>query len=126
MLLHINLRVNDIDRSMRFYTKALELNLVKEVKQRDAGYAMALVTYGKGNVDKHCEIQLTQFYDTTLNPAANAFGNLTMAVYKVERVCLAAKECGGEILRAPGLKGGKMSALVTDPDGYKIELTQFN
>ena len=125
MFLHIMLKVSEIDRSAQFYTKALGLNLLREDKKPDAGYALAFVSFGKGNSDKHFEIQLTQIYNTQFVPQGNAFGNLTIAVTDVQKICAAVDANGGKVLREPGLRGDRMTAKVADPDGYQVELIQF-
>ena len=125
MFLHIMLKVSEIDRSAQFYTKALGLNLLREDKKPDAGYALAFVSFGKGNSDKHFEIQLTQIYNTQLVPQGNAFGNLTIAVTDVQKICDAVESNGGKVLREPTLRGDKMAAKIADPDGYQIEIINF-
>ncbi len=125
MFLHIMLKVSDLPRSIPFYTKALGLNLLREDHKPDAGYALAFVSFGKGNSDKHFEIQLTQIFNTAFIPEGNAFGNLTIAVTNVEQICTAIEENGGQVLREPGLRGNRMSAKVQDPDGYQVELIQY-
>ena len=125
MFLHIMLKVSDLPRSTQFYTQALGLNLLREDNQPDAGYALAFVSFGKGNSDKHFEIQLTQIYNTAFIPQGNAFGNLTIALNNVEQVCAAVADHGGQVLREPGLRGNRISAKVQDPDGYQVELIQY-
>jgi len=125
MFLHIMLKVSDLPRSTQFYTQGLGLNLLREDNQPDAGYALAFVSFGKGNSDKHFEIQLTQIYNTVFAPQGNAFGNLTIALNNVEQVCALVADNGGQVLREPGLRGNRMSAKVQDPDGYQIELIQY-
>ena len=125
MFLHIMLKVSEIDRSAQFYTKALGLNLLREDKKPDAGYALAFVSFGKGNSDKHFEIQLTQIYNTQFVPQGNAFGNLTIAVTDVQKICDAVESNGGKVLREPTLRGDKMAAKIADPDGYQIEIINF-
>jgi lactoylglutathione lyase len=125
MFLHIMLKVSDLPRSTQFYTKALGLNLLREDHKPDAGYALAFVSFGKGNSDKHFEIQLTQLFNNAFVPQGNAFGNLTIAVNNVELICTAIADHGGQVLREPGLRGNRMSAKVQDPDGYQIELIQY-
>jgi len=125
MFLHIMLKVSEIDRSTQFYTKALGLNLLREDKKPEAGYALAFVSFGKGNSDKHFEIQLTQIYSTQFNAQAHAFGNLTIAVTDVEKICAAVDTNGGKVLREPSLRGDKMTAKIADPDGYQIEIINF-
>ena len=125
MFLHIMLRVSNLPRSVQFYSKALRLNILKEDDRPDAGYALAFVSFGKGNPDRHFEIQLTQIYNTQFNPQGQAFGNLTIAVMDVEKICSLVAENGGSVLREPSLRGDKMAAKIADPDGYQIEIINF-
>lgn len=125
MFLHIMLKVSNLPRSVQFYSKALGLNVLKEDDRPDAGYALAFVSFGKGNPDRHFEIQLTHLYNTQFNPQGQAFGNMTLAVMDVEKICSLVAENGGSVLREPSMRGDKMAAKVADPDGYQLEIINF-
>ena len=125
MFLHIMLKVSNLARSVQFYSQALGLNVLKEDDRPEAGYALAFVSFGKGNPDRHFEIQLTHLYNTQFNPQGQAFGNMTIAVMDVVKICSLVAENGGAVLREPSMRGDKMAAKVADPDGYQIEIINF-
>jgi lactoylglutathione lyase len=122
------LRVGDLQRSIRFYTQALGMTLLRTTERPEQKYDLAFLGYGRN--PEHAEIELTYNYGVPGYELGTAFGHLAIGVPDVAATCAAVREkaaaLGGAITREPGpVKGGTtVIAFITDPDGYKIELIE--
>jgi len=120
------LRVGNMQDSIDFYTKALNMNLLRTTERPEQGYTLAFVGYGHGNKEGEAEIELTYNHGTDQYDLGSAFGHLAIGVDSVTTTCEQVRAAGGKVTREPGpVKGGKtMIAFVEDPSGYKIELIE--
>ena len=59
-LLHTMLRVGDLQRSIRFYTEVMGMQLLRTTERPDQKYDLAFVGYGRN--PEHAEIELTYNY----------------------------------------------------------------
>jgi lactoylglutathione lyase len=129
-VLHTMLRVGDLQRSIRFYTEVLGMQLLRTTERPDQKYDLAFVGYGRN--PEHAEIELTYNYGVTQYETGTAFGHIAIGVADVAATCASVREkataLGAAITREPGpVKGGDtVIAFITDPDGYKIELIERN
>jgi lactoylglutathione lyase len=127
-LLHTMLRVGDLQRSIRFYTEVLGMQLLRTTERPDQKYDLAFVGYGRN--PEHAEIELTYNHGVSKYDLGSAYGHIAIGVPDVAATCAALREkasaLGGAITREAGpVKGGStVIAFITDPDGYKIELIQ--
>lgn len=127
-LLHTMLRVGNLPRSIRFYTEALGMRLLRSVERPAQGYDLAFLGYGH-NPD-HAELELTYNHGVEAYELGSAYGHIALGVPDAaalcERVRATAADLGGAVTRAAGpVQGGStVIAFVTDPDGYKIELIE--
>jgi lactoylglutathione lyase len=127
-ILHTMLRVGDLQRSIRFYTQALGMTLLRTTERPEQKYDLAFLGYGAN--PEHAELELTYNYDVRSYEMGGAYGHIAIGVPDVWAVCARvrdkASECGGAVTREPGpVKGGStVIAFITDPDGYKIELIE--
>ena len=127
-LLHTMLRVGDLQRSIRFYTEALGMTLLRTTERPEQRYDLAFVGYGRN--PEHAEIELTYNYGVEKYEVGTAFGHIAIGVPDVAATCAAVRDkasaLGAAITREPGpVKGGStVIAFITDPDGYKIELIE--
>ena len=123
-MLHTMLRVGDLQRSIRFYTEVMGMQLLRSTDRPDQKYSLAFV--GCDTEDKTAVIELTYNYGVDKYEMGNAFGHLALAVEDCYKACEKIKAAGGNVSREAGpVKGGStVIAFVTDPDGYKIELIQ--
>jgi len=123
-LLHTMLRVGDLQRSIDFYTRVLDMQLLRTTDRPEQKYSLAFVGYGS-NPD-HAEIELTYNYGVDRYDIGTAFGHLALAVPDVAAACERIRAAGGTVTREAGpVKGGTtVIAFVQDPDGYKIELIE--
>lgn len=129
-LLHTMLRVGDLQRSIRFYTEVLGMQLLRTTERPDQKYDLAFVGYGRN--PEHAEIELTYNYGVDKYDLGSGYGHIAIGVPDVAATCAAVRDkaaaLGGAITREAGpVKGGTtVIAFITDPDGYKIELIQRN
>ena len=123
-LLHTMLRVGDLQRSIRFYTEVMGMQLLRTTERPDQKYDLAFIGYGRN--PEHAEIELTYNHGVAQYDMGSAFGHIAIGVPDVYASCDRIRAAGGNITREPGpVKGGNtVIAFVTDPDGYKIELIQ--
>lgn len=125
-ILHTMLRVGDLQRSIRFYTDVIGMNLLRTTDRRDQQYSLAFVGFGRGNQDGHAEIELTYNYGVDHYEMGTAYGHIALGVADAAAACARIRAAGGTVTREAGpVKGGAtVIAFVQDPDGYKIELIE--
>ena len=118
------LRVGNLQRSIDFYTQVLGMKLLRTSENPEYKYTLAFVGYGSN--PEHAEIELTFNWGVESYEMGTAFGHVALGVPDVYAACDNIKAAGGNVTREAGpVKGGKsVIAVVTDPDGYKIELIQ--
>ena len=125
-ILHTMLRVGDLQRSIKFYTEVLGMNLLRTTQRPDQQYDLAFLGFGGGNAEGQAELELTYNYGVEAYDHGCAYGHVAIAVPDAYEACARIKQAGGKITREAGpVKGGQtIIAFVQDPDGYKIELIQ--
>jgi lactoylglutathione lyase len=124
-LLHTMLRVNDLDRSVDFYTKLLGMKELRRSEVPDGKYTLAFVGYG--DESSTAVLELTYNWDQKDGyEVGTGFGHLAVGLPDVYKACDELKKAGAKITREPGpVKfGTTVIAFVEDPDGYKVELVQ--
>ncbi|MED7788000.1 lactoylglutathione lyase [Francisella sp. 19X1-34] len=121
---HVMLRVNNLDKSIDFYTNILGMTVQKKMDNPE--YKYTLVFLGYGDISNHTVLELTYNWGDHEYSHGNAFGHLCMQVEDVYNACDAVKAKGGVVTREAGsLKGGsQIIAFIKDPDGYQIELIE--
>ncbi|MCR4348212.1 MAG: lactoylglutathione lyase [Sulfuricaulis sp.] len=123
-VLHTMIRVGDLDRSIRFYTDVLGMQLLRRKDYPDGKFTLAFVGYGPET--EHAVVELTYNWGTEKYDLGNAFGHIALEVDDVYKACADIKQRGGKVTREAGpmKHGSTVIAFVEDPDGYKIELIQ--
>ena len=121
-LLHTMIRVGDLDRSIRFYTQVLGMELLRQKDYPDGRFTLAFVGYG--NEQSNSVIELTHNWDTDHYDMGGGFGHLAIEVDDVYQATERIRQLGGKIIREAGPMnaGTTIIAFVEDPDGYPIEL----
>lgn len=121
-ILHTMLRVGDLDRSIDFYTKVLEMRLLRRKDYPDGQFTLAFLGYGAES--EQAVIELTYNWGVSAYELGTGFGHLALEVDDVYRACEQIRERGGNIMREAGPMnaGTTIIAFVADPDGYLIEL----
>jgi lactoylglutathione lyase len=123
-VLHTMLRVGDLDRSIKFYTEVLGMQVLRRNDYPDGKFTLAFVGYG--SEDEGAVIELTYNWGVDKYELGTAYGHIALAVPDAYKACDEIKQRGGKVVREAGpMKHGKtVIAFVEDPDGYKVELIQ--
>jgi len=123
-ILHTMIRVGDLQRSIRFYTELLGMQLLRTTDRAEQKYSLAFVGYD--GEERSAVLELTYNYGVDRYDLGSAFGHVAIAVPDVKGACDRVRAGGGKVSREPGpVKGGTtVIAFVEDPDGYKIEFIQ--
>lgn len=123
-VLHTMLRVGDLERSIRFYTEVLGMQLLRQHDYPEGKFTLAFVGYGPES--EHAVIELTYNYGVERYQLGDAFGHIALGVPDAYAACEAIAQRGGKVVRPAGpmKHGNTVIAFVEDPDGYKIELIQ--
>jgi len=123
-LLHTMLRVGNLDRSIDFYTRLLDMRLLRREDFPGGRFTLAFLGYvdeADGTV-----LELTHNWDTPGYDLGTAFGHIAIETDDAYAACSRVREQGGRVVREAGpmKHGHTVIAFVEDPDGYKIELIQ--
>lgn len=123
-VLHTMLRVGNLERSIKFYTEVLGMQLLRQKDYPEGRFTLAFVGYG--DESDHAILELTHNWDTDSYDLGNGFGHIAIAVENAAAACAEIKKRGGKIVREAGpmKHGTTVIAFVEDPDGYKIELIE--
>jgi lactoylglutathione lyase len=124
-LLHIMIRVLNLENSIDFYTRHLGMSVLRRTDYSDGKFTLVFVGYGNEKIDT--VLELTHNWDET-DPyeVGSGFGHLAVAVPNIYEACDLMRLEGVTISREPGpMKHGKsIIAFIEDPDGYKVELIE--
>lgn len=121
-LLHVMLRVGDLQRAIDFYTQVMGMRLLRQKDYPEGRFTLAFLGYGPES--EQTVIELTYNWDTDTYDMGTAFGHIAIEVDNVYDACDAIRAKGGRIIREAGPMnaGTTIIAFVEDPDGYPIEL----
>lgn len=121
-LLHTMLRVGNLERSIKFYTEVLGMQLLRQKDYPDGRFTLAFLGYGPEN--ENTAIELTHNWDTESYDLGTGFGHIAIEVDDVYAAAEEIRKRGGTITREAGPMKGSTTilAFASDPDGYKIEL----
>jgi lactoylglutathione lyase len=124
-ILHVMLRVADLQRSLDFYIGLLGMRLLRRRDYTAGRFTLAFVGYDQEETGT--VLELTHNWDQK-EPYEHgtAYGHLALAVDDVYGCCEALAEKGVVVDRAPGpMKySPTVIAFILDPDGYRIELIE--
>ncbi|RUO58615.1 lactoylglutathione lyase [Pseudidiomarina insulisalsae] len=123
-MLHTMLRVGDLERSIKFYTDLMGMQLLRQSDNEEYQYTLAFVGYG--DEKDHTVLELTYNWDKSEYEMGEAYGHIAIGVDDIYGFCEQLEAKGADVYRKPGpVKGGKtLIAFVRDPDGYPIELIE--
>lgn len=123
-LLHMMLRVGELERSIRFYTEVLGMNLLRRKDYPSGRFTLAFVGYGLESAET--VLELTHNWDISSYEIGAGYGHVALGVEDIAATCEMIRAQGGKIVLEPGpmKHGTTVIAFVEDPDVYKIELIQ--
>ena len=122
-LLHTMLRVHDLPAMLAFYCGGLgmrELRRLEIPEQR-----RTLVFIGYGGSEHEAQLELWWDWDSgPVAPGSGSYGHVGIGVDDIHSLCAAMQQRGYRIARAPGpvRTGGRLIALLHDPQGNEVEL----
>lgn len=123
--LHTMIRVQDLDRSIDFYTRHLGMEVLRRSDYPEGKFTNVFVGYGD---ERHnAVIELTYNWDQEQPyELGSGFGHLAVGVPDIYAACEQMEKEGVSIPRKPGpmKHGTTVIAFIEDPDGYKIELVE--
>lgn len=123
-MLHTMLRVGNLERSIKFYTEVLGMQVLRQDDYPDGKFSLAFVGYGAEK--DHTVLELTYNYGVESYDMGKAYGHIAIEVDDAYQACEAVKAAGGKVVREAGpmMHGTTVIAFVEDPDGYKVEFIQ--
>ena len=124
-MLHTMLRVNDLEKSLAFYTGPLGMKLLRKRDFPDGKFTLAFVGYGDETTNTVVELTYNWGRDQAYQ-LGDALGHIALGVPDIYGTCERLAKNGVKITRPPGpmKHGTTVIAFIEDPDGYKIELIQ--
>ncbi|MAC40509.1 MAG: lactoylglutathione lyase [Pelagibacterales bacterium] len=123
--LHTMIRVMDLDKSIDFYTKFFNMQLIRKNDFPGGKFSLAFLGYGPESNNTVLELtynwEQTEAYDI-----GNGWGHIAIGVEDIYNLCDDLENSGLEIIRKPGpmKHGTTLIAFIKDPDGYSIELIE--
>lgn len=123
-ILHTMIRIGDLDRSIKFYTEVLGMQVIRKSDFPEGKFTNVFIGYG--SEAEGAVIELTYNYGVDKYDLGTGFGHIAIAVPDAYAACAEIKRRGGVVTREAGpmKHGTTVIAFVQDPDGYKIELLQ--
>ena len=123
--LHTMIRVMDLDKSIDFYTKFFNMQLIRRNDFPGGKFSLAFLGYGPES--NNTVLELTYNWDQTeAYDKGNGWGHIAIGVEDIYNLCDDLENSGLEIIRKPGpmKHGTTLIAFIKDPDGYSIELIE--
>ena len=118
--LHSMIRVNDIDKSLKFYEEILNMSLKKTKRLDDC------TLYYLEDEEGTAQIELTYNDEKQTYELGNGFGHFAFSVNSMDEFNSKLKKFGIDYLYEPFVLDatGTKIAFIKDPDGYEIELIE--
>src|SRR4051812_3464187 len=99
-VLHTMLRVGDLEASLRFYTEALGMRLLRRNDYESGRFTLAFVGYG--DEASSAVLELTHNWDTPRYTLGDGFGHVAIGTGDIRGTCDRIRAAGGKIVREPG------------------------
>lgn len=123
-ILHSMLRVADLEAALEFYTRALDMRLLRRRDYPEGRFTLAFVGYQDERAA--AALELTHNWDRDGYTQGDGYGHLAIEVEDAAVTCARVRALGYRVTREAGLMqhGRSVIAFLEDPDGYKVELIQ--
>jgi lactoylglutathione lyase len=124
-LLHIAIRVRDIEPALRFYVDGLGMKLIDRINIGPRRVTVVFVGYNE--YSDGALVELARYWDDDVPYThGTGFGHISIGVPNVVATFAKLEALGAEISVRPTdyLGRGPHIAYVKDPDGYTVELIQ--
>ncbi|MCC6916871.1 lactoylglutathione lyase [Nitrosomonas sp.] len=123
-ILHTMLRVGNLERSVRFYTNVLGMQVLRRKDYPEGKFTLAFVGYQSET--ESTVLELTHNWETDHYDLGTGFGHIAIEVENAYEACEKTRNLGGRVTREAGpmKHGTTVIAFIEDPDGYKIEFIQ--
>ena len=123
-LLHVMLRVRNLEKTLDFYCNIFGMKLIRKKDYPSGKFTLAFVGYG--SEEKDTVLEFSHNWEANAYELGTAYGHIAINVDDIYTACETIRSKGGNIVREPGpmKHGTTILAFVEDPDGYKIELLQ--
>lgn len=123
-ILHTMLRVGNLERSIRFYTDVLGMQVLRRKDYPEGKFTLAFVGYQ--NEREGTVLELTHNWETNHYDLGTGFGHIAIEVDNAYEACEKVRNLSGRVTREAGpmKHGATVIAFIEDPDGYKIEFIQ--
>ncbi|AXR12998.1 lactoylglutathione lyase [Pseudomonas aeruginosa] len=117
-ILHSMLRVADLEAALEFYTRALDMRLLRRRDYPEGRFTLAFVGYQDERAA--AALELTHNWDRDGYTQGDGYGHLAIEVGD------RARALGYRVTHEAGpmQHGRSVIAFLEDPDGYKVELIQ--
>jgi lactoylglutathione lyase len=124
-LLHIMLRITDLDRSVDFYTRLLGMQVISQREHRKNQFTQVYLGYGTDENAIALELVYNWSHEEPYQQG-DAFGHIAIEVSGINALCNRLAAEGVKMPRPPRSQrhGNTIVAFIEDPDGYAIELIQ--
>lgn len=124
-LMHAMLRVNDMSRSLDFYTRLLGMNILELREHKKNQFTQAYLGYGTGFDGMALELVQNWGREEPYSHG-ESFGHIAVRVTGIHSLCARLSAAGISLPRPPrGQRhGNQIVAFAEDPDGHRIELVQ--
>ncbi len=123
-LLHAMLRVHDLPGMLHFYCKVLGMRELRRIEMPEQ--RRTLVFIGYGGAPSEPQVEFWHDWDSAGQPVPREAspGHLGIGVRDIERCVRELASLGVPIRRepAPVRDGGRVIAMIEDPEGHEIEL----
>jgi lactoylglutathione lyase len=123
-LLHTMLVVHDLDAMLRFYCGLLGMTEIRRIEFPADGYTLVFVGFGAAPDVAQIEFRHEWGRTTSTATAAGWMGHFGIGVRDIYGACARLAERGVPVRRAPSpmRPGGRVIALLEDPEGNEVEL----
>lgn len=120
-MLHTCYRVQDLEKSVEFYTTILGMHEVRRLDYPEFEFTLVYLAMEEGGY----ELELTYNYGSEAYDLGNGYGHIAIGVDDLDATHEEYKNQNCNVTDIKGLSDGAATYFfVTDPDGYKIEVIQ--